>query len=55
MKIIDTGLPEVKIIEPAFFSDARGFFTELFHKEKYTDLVIRIKQNWHKMQISMPI
>jgi len=36
MKIIDTGLPEVKIIEPAFFSDARGFFTELFHKEKYS-------------------
>ncbi len=35
MQIIDTELPEVKIIEPRVFPDARGFFLETFHAEKY--------------------
>ncbi len=35
MQIIETVLPEVKIIEPRVFPDARGFFLETFHAEKY--------------------
>ena len=31
MKIIDTKIPELKIIEPAVFGDARGFFFESFN------------------------
>ena len=35
MKIILTELPGVLVIEPRVFSDARGFFFESFHAERY--------------------
>lgn len=35
MNIIDTLIPEVKIIEPAVFGDARGFFFESFNEQKF--------------------
>ena len=35
MKIIDTSIPDVKIIEPAVFGDERGFFMETFQQEKF--------------------
>ena len=35
MKIIQTALPEVLLIEPQLFGDARGFFTETFHLQRY--------------------
>ena len=35
MTIIDTDLPEVKIIEPRVFGDERGFFLETYHAPKY--------------------
>jgi dTDP-4-dehydrorhamnose 3,5-epimerase len=35
MKIIDTKLPGVLIIEPDIFGDSRGFFMETYHKERY--------------------
>lgn len=35
MKIIDTDLPEVKIIEPRVFGDERGFFLESFNKREF--------------------
>ena len=35
MKIIDTSIPEVKIIEPKVFGDERGFFLETFQANKY--------------------
>ncbi len=35
MKIIETALPGVLIIEPKVFGDARGFFSETFHQERY--------------------
>lgn len=38
MKVIDTHIPEVKIIEPAVFGDARGFFFESFNEQKFRDL-----------------
>ncbi len=35
MKVSPTELPEVLLIEPDVFRDARGFFMETFHAEKY--------------------
>ena len=35
MKVIPTTHPEVLLIEPAVFRDARGFFLESFHAEKF--------------------
>ena len=35
MKIIETKLPGVLIIEPDIFGDSRGFFMETYHKERY--------------------
>ena len=37
MKIIETVLPGVLIIEPNVFGDARGFFLETFHKQRYEE------------------
>lgn len=35
MKVFETNLQDVKLIEPAVFGDHRGFFTESYTKEKY--------------------
>ena len=35
MKIIDCAIPEVKIIEPDVFGDARGYFFESWNGEKF--------------------
>ncbi|MFQ5433167.1 MAG: dTDP-4-dehydrorhamnose 3,5-epimerase [Nitrospinota bacterium] len=40
MKVIDTSLPGVKIVEPDVFTDRRGFFFESYHKEKIAALGI---------------
>ncbi len=37
MKVIETELPGVLIIEPKVFGDERGFFTETWNKQLYTD------------------
>ena len=37
MKVIDTKIPDLKIIEPQVFGDERGFFLETFQKKKYLD------------------
>ena len=39
MKIIDTKIPELKIIEPAVFGDERGFFFESFNQVKFESAV----------------
>ena len=39
MKVIDTPISDVKIIEPKVFGDERGFFLETFQAERYQDLV----------------
>lgn len=39
MKVIDTAIPDVKIIEPAFFGDDRGFFLETFHVKRYQEML----------------
>ena len=33
MKVIDTKIPEVKLLEPQVFGDERGFFMETFRDE----------------------
>lgn len=37
MQIIETKIPEVKIIEPKVFGDTRGFFYESFQDKRYFD------------------
>ncbi|ASI89253.1 dTDP-4-dehydrorhamnose 3,5-epimerase [Vibrio mediterranei] len=39
MKVIETNIPEVKIIEPQVFGDERGFFMETWHQKKFEELV----------------
>lgn len=38
MKVIDTRIPDVKIIEPRVFGDERGFFMETFQADRYKEL-----------------
>lgn len=37
MKIIDTDIPDVRIIEPQVFGDDRGFFMETFQAQRYAE------------------
>jgi dTDP-4-dehydrorhamnose 3,5-epimerase len=37
LKFIPTSLPDIILIEPAVFTDHRGFFMETFHHNKYTE------------------
>ncbi|MCX8809341.1 dTDP-4-dehydrorhamnose 3,5-epimerase [Vibrio parahaemolyticus] len=40
MKVIDTKIPDVKIIEPTVFGDERGFFMETWNQKKFEQQVI---------------
>lgn len=39
MQVIDTKIPDVKIIEPTVFEDARGFFFESFNHRKFEEII----------------
>ncbi|WP_038175370.1 dTDP-4-dehydrorhamnose 3,5-epimerase [Vibrio pacinii] len=39
MKVMDTKIPDVKIIEPTVFGDERGFFMETWQQRKFEELV----------------
>jgi len=39
MKIIDTDIPEVKILEPQVFGDERGFFMETWRESGFSEQV----------------
>lgn len=39
MKIIDTKIPDIKIIEPKVFGDERGFFMETWNQKQFEKLV----------------
>jgi dTDP-4-dehydrorhamnose 3,5-epimerase len=41
MKITDTKIPDVKIIEPTVFGDERGFFFESFNHKKFEEAIRR--------------
>lgn len=51
MKVIDTKIPDVKIIEPTVFGDERGFFMETWNQKQFEELVtgkpIRFVQDNH--------
>lgn len=50
MKIVDTAIPEVKIIEPTVFADERGFFMESYNQklfEQLTGLSVTFVQDNH--------
>lgn len=38
MNVIDTDLPEVKLLEPKVFGDDRGFFMESWNRQVFADL-----------------
>ncbi len=38
MKVITTAIPDLLIIEPMVFGDARGFFFESFNKRRFAEL-----------------
>jgi len=38
MKLIDTSIPDVKILEPKVFGDERGFFMESFNARRFHEL-----------------
>jgi dTDP-4-dehydrorhamnose 3,5-epimerase len=40
MKVIDTNIADVKIIEPAVFGDERGFFIETWNQKLFEELVV---------------
>lgn len=37
MRVVETPLPGVKIIEPAIHRDPRGFFLETYHRHRYAE------------------
>jgi dTDP-4-dehydrorhamnose 3,5-epimerase len=39
MKVIETNIPDVKIIEPQVFGDERGFFMETWNQKRFEELV----------------
>lgn len=39
MKVIETNIPDVKIIEPTVFGDERGFFMETWNQKKFEEEV----------------
>ena len=39
MKVTDTKIPDVKVIEPTVFEDERGFFFESFNQKKFEETI----------------
>lgn len=52
MKVIETDLPEVKIIEPDVFGDERGFFMETWQKQRYLEVGIGTEQGFLQDNLS---
>lgn len=46
MKIIDTQISDVKIIEPVVFADARGYFSETFNAQKFNTALGKNPENF---------
>ncbi len=57
MKIFDTKLKDVKIIEPDVFEDERGFFMESYSEEKYKELGIDFNfvQDNHSLSVEVSV
>ena len=39
MRVFDTEIPDVKIIEPTIFDDERGYFFEAYNAKKFEELM----------------
>ena len=37
MKVTKTGIPDVMVLEPKVFGDARGFFLESFNEKAFAE------------------
>src|SRR3972149_3398629 len=51
MQVIETKIPGVLIFEPKRFGDARGFFVETFHIDRYAAAGLRdpfVQDNWSR-------
>ncbi len=49
MKIIETSIPDVKLIKPRRFDDERGFFQQTYHQKQYQDAgipAVFVQDNW---------
>lgn len=46
MKVIETKIPDVKIIEPEIFGDDRGFFMETWNQKRFETLITGKKTNF---------
>ena len=42
MRFVPTEIPDVIVIEPQEFGDARGFFCETYHQQKYADAGLKV-------------
>ena len=40
MRVTDTKIPDVKVLEPTVFEDERGFFFESFNLRKFEEVII---------------
>jgi dTDP-4-dehydrorhamnose 3,5-epimerase len=38
VEVIETGIPDVKILKPKIFGDERGFFMESFNRKRFFDI-----------------
>ncbi len=43
MKLTPTAIPDVVVIEPALFSDERGWFMESFNQQRFTDALKELR------------
>jgi len=41
MKVLETALPGVLILEPAVFEDRRGYFLETYHRQRYDEAGVK--------------
>lgn len=49
MDVISLEIPDVKLVKPRIFKDARGFFLQTYHDEQYRDAGIDVRfvqDNW---------
>jgi dTDP-4-dehydrorhamnose 3,5-epimerase len=53
MRVVETSLPGVVIVEPAVHKDARGFFLEVYHQEKFraAGIDVRFLQENHSRSV----
>ena len=54
MELIDTALPDVKILVPKRFGDARGFFTECYSTRRMVELGLVSDFKQDNMSLSVP-